>query len=241
MTTGNLVCGIIGSIFATIIIAITTKMYLGVSSFQGLKSIIRLIRDCYTGGIINIFPSRKSYIHHKDHGTETQYISKCKNKLMYIGYWLAHGTEMGDIIETLQKLVFEKKDVEVILLNPDNNVLINDMAKFLHMDCNEMQQRIKNSLAKLDKMKNGLPNELAIHFIIKVHDIPLNASAFMLDYDSEKELRILVDYKIYNKEREKSYGIEFVNGNIAHDLCDSYKEISRRAKLYKNKCNFERH
>ena len=153
MTIENLVCGIIGSIVAAIIITIASKVYLGVSGFRGLKNTVRLIRDSYKGGIVNIFPNRKSYIQHKDHGTETQYISKCKSKLMYIGYWLAHGT-------------------------------------------------------------------------------PLNASAFLIDYDSKKEMRILVDYKIYNQEREKSYGIEYMRGSITQSLWDSYQEISRNAKVY---------
>ena len=217
MTIENLFCGIIGSIIAAIIIAIGSKVYLGVADFRGLKNTVRLIRDSHKGGIVNIFPNRKFYIQHKDHGTETQYISKCKNKLMYIGYWLAHGTEMGDVLGTLQKLILEKKDVEVILLNPDNSTLIAEMADFLKIDDMEIQQRIKNSLAKLWKLKNALPDESKIHFIIKLHDIPLNSSAFLIDYDSKKEMRILVDYKIYNQEREKSYGIEFKNGSIMSD------------------------
>ena len=194
---------------------------------------MRLIRDSYKGGIINIFPNRQYYIKHKDHGTESQYIYQCEKKLMYIGYWFAHGIEIGDVIQTLQKMILEKKDVEVILMNPDNSGLINEMADFLQMDCNEMQQRIKNSLTKLCKMKNSLPIELKTHFVIKVHDVPLNASAFMIDYDSEKELRILLDYKIYNQERDKSYGIEFIDGAITQTLYESYREISRRAEIYK--------
>ena len=78
MTIENLVCGIIGSIVAAIIITIASKVYLGVSGFRGLKNTVRLIRDSYKGGIVNIFPNRKSYIQHKDHGTETQYISNAK-------------------------------------------------------------------------------------------------------------------------------------------------------------------
>ena len=232
MTIENLVCGIIGSIVAAIIITIASKVYLGVSGFRGLKNTVRLIRDSYKGGIVNIFPNRKSYIQHKDHGTETQYISKCKSKLMYIGYWLAHGTEIGGVIRTLQTLILEKKDVEVVLLNPDNSCLIKEMANFLKIDSIEIQQRIKNSLTKLCKIKNSLPDDLRMHFIIKVHDIPLNASAFLIDYDSKKEMRILVDYKIYNQEREKSYGIEYMRGSITQSLWDSYQEISRNAKVY---------
>lgn len=130
MTTENLICGIAGSIIAAILISLATKIYLGASGFRGFKNIIRLIRDCSTAGIINIFPNRQSYIHHKDHGSQTQYISRCNNKLMYVGYWLAQGTEVGNIISTLQRLILDKKDVELVLMNPYNEVLINNMADF---------------------------------------------------------------------------------------------------------------
>ena len=230
MTIENLICGIAGSIIATLLIWLATKMYFGASSFRGLKNTIRLIKDCSTAGIINIFPNRQSYIHHKDHGSQTQYISRCNNKLMYVGYWLAQGTEVGDIINALQRLIFDKKNVELVLMNPYNDVLLNDIADFLHTDYIEIQQRIKNSLEKLCKMKRSLPDEFKTYITIKMHDIPLNASAFLIDYDNEKDLRILVDYKIYNRERERSYGIEFITGNLSCTLCDSYKEISKNAK-----------
>lgn len=54
---------------------------------------------------------------------------------------------------------FRKKDVEVVLLNPDNSCLIKEMANFLKIDSIEIQQRIKNSLTKLCKIKNSLPDD----------------------------------------------------------------------------------
>lgn len=234
MTIENLICGIIGSIIATMIISIITKIYIGGSNSNGVKSSIRLIRDCYEGGIANIFPSRKTYVQHKDHGTESQYISKCNNKVMYIGYWLAHGTEMGDIINEFEKLIISGKEVEVILLNPNNDSLVLTIADYMRIDSSEMKQRINNSLSKLCRLQKKLTRELAVHFSIKVHNIPINASAFMVDYDNNKEMRILVDYKTYNHEREKSYGIEFRNGEkiLTRNLRESYLEISRKAKLW---------
>lgn len=233
MTTENLICGIIGSILAAALISIATKMWLGVSGFRGFKNIIRLIKDCSAAGIINFFPNRQAYIYHKDHGSQTQYISRCKNKLMYVGYWLAQGTEVGNIVSMLQRLILDRKDVELVLMNPYNDALINNMADFLRTDYTEIQQRIKNSLEKLCTMKDSLPNEFKSYISIKLHDIPLNASAFLLDYENEQDLRILVDYKIYNRERERSYGIEFKTGALSCTLCDSYKEISKKAQLYK--------
>lgn len=233
MTIANIICGIIGSILGAVIMAIVTKLYLGILGIRGFRSKIRLIRDSHKGGIVNFFPARNYYIRHKDHGTESQYICKSKKKIMYIGYWLANGIETGDVIQTLKKMILEHKDVEVILINPDNSGLIKEMADFLQLDFSEMHQRIESSLGKLLKMKNSLSDEFKTHFIIKLHDIPLNASAFMVDYDNKKELKILVDYKIYNQERVKSYGIEFVDGETAQALCESYREISRRAQTYK--------
>ena len=82
-------------------------------------------------------------------------------------------------------------------------------------------------------MKGSLPDEFKTYITIKIHDIPLNASAFLIDYENEQDLRLLIDYKIYNRERERSYGIEFTTGSLSCTLCDSYKEISKKAKPYK--------
>ncbi|MCD7994672.1 MAG: hypothetical protein LUK37_23975 [Clostridia bacterium] len=234
MTIANLVCGIVGSIVATIIITVVTKVYLGISNYRGLKGSIRLLRDCYEGGIVNVFPCRKTYVQHKDHGTETQYISRSSNKLLYVGYWLAHGTEMGNIKQTIQKLIFDGKDVELVLLNPDNVALLVEIADYMQIDYNEMKQRINTCLSKMFKLKCDLPSELKEHFHIKIHNVPINASAFLIDYDSEKEMCILVDYKIYNQEREKSYGIEFRDRSkiMTKSLRESYLKIASRAKTY---------
>ena len=234
MTLDNLICGIIGSIISTIIITIATKMYLGVSNFQGLKGSIRLLRDCYRGGVINIFPNRKTYVQHKDHGTASQYIStRCTDRLIYVGYWLAHGTEMGDIIDMLKKLILDKKDVEVVLLNPKNNNLVREIADYMKIDTLEMKQRIKTSLSKLSKLKRELPDKQSEHFQIKVHNIPINASAFIIDYNNQK-MRILVDYKIYNHESDKSYGIEFADTNkiVTKNLLDAYLQICQNSNKY---------
>lgn len=234
MTLGNLICGILGSIIATIIITIVTKIYLGVSNFQSLKGSIRLLRDCYKGGVINIFPNRKTYVQHKDHGTASQYIlTRCSDRLIYVGYWLAHGTEMGDIIDMLKKLILDKKDVEVVLLNPQNNNLVREISDYMKIDTSEMKQRIKISLSKMSKLKRELPNELSEHFQIKVHNIPINASAFIIDYNSQ-QMRILVDNKIYNHERDKSYGVEFADHNkiITKNLLDAYLQICQKSDKY---------
>ncbi len=234
MMLENLISGIMGSIISAIVITIATKMYFGISNFQGLKGNIRLLRDCYKGGIINIFPNRKAYVQHKDHGTESQYIStRCTKKLIYVGHWLAHGTEMGEIIDTLERLIVEKKDVQVVLLNPKNNNLVKEIADYMKINESEMKERIETSLSKLSNLKEELPAKLSKYFQIKIHNIPINASAFIIDHDNKKT-RILIDYKIYNHERVKSYGIEFTDNTkiMTKNLLEAYLQICQDADEY---------
>ena len=153
---------------------------------------------------------------------------------------MAHGTEMGNVCEALKKMVLQDREVILILMNPDNEPLISQMADYLQMDHAEMAQRLRTSINKFYKVKNDLPNEIKDRFEIRVHNLPLNASAFMIDYDNEKEMKILMDYKIYGYEREKSYGIEFANKkksvtqNLYNSFLKIYKENSQEYKQ-KNK------
>lgn len=229
--------GIIGSLIASALWCLGLKLYLGSKDSRGIKKVARLVRDSYEGGIINFFPTRQVYVQHKDHGTVSDYIARCNTKLMYIGYWMAHGTEMGNVCDVLRKMVNQDREVILILMNPDNEPLIKQMADYLKMDYEEMSQRLKTSIDKFYKVKNNLPGDIRNHLEIRVHNLPLNSSAFMIDYDNEKEMKILMDYKIYGYEREKSYGIEFADKkkSVTQNLYSSF------LRIYKEKSQEYRH
>ena len=78
----NIVCGVVGSLIASVLWWLWLKLYLGGKDSRGIKKVVRLVRDSHKGGIINFFPTRQVYVQHKDHGTASDYIGRCNTKLM---------------------------------------------------------------------------------------------------------------------------------------------------------------
>ena len=77
-------------------------------------------------------------------------------------------------------------------------------------------------------LKKELGND-SKYLVIKVHDEPITTSAFLLDYNNKENCRALLDYKLFNKTRSDSYGIEFKNSNkiITNKIVESYRELEK--------------
>lgn len=229
----DFVCGVIASIVAAIICTIAVMLYRGFKGFPGIKMTLRLVNDCTRSGIINLFSSRKSYSEHKDHGSPSDYIKKAENKVVYVGFWLSHGTEVGAIVSTIKQMVLQNKEVSIVFINPNNDTILTSCSAFLGISRDEVKTRVNTAIKKLLQLYEELPTEYRHNLKIKIHDVPLTASAFLLDYESGKSCRILVDYKSYGFSREDSYGIEYKDSSkkLCKLLCDSYKKILNEALL----------
>lgn len=202
-------------------------IYKGARGFLGVKMTCRLISDCANSGIINLFSCRKSYANHKDHGSPSDYIKKAESKVMYVGFWLSHGTEVGAIVETIKNIVLQNKKVIIVFVNPNNDAVLTSSSNFLGISKNEVKTRVKTSIKKFLQLYMELPAGYRHNLQLKIHDVHLTASAFLLDFDSDEKCRILVDYKSYGFSREDSYGIEYKNKNkkLCKLLHDSYEKI----------------
>lgn len=233
----GLIIGIIGSLIATVITGIVIILYNGIRGHRGISQLLRLRKDTAHAGIINVFPDRNSYRTHKDHGKAGEYVKQCQTELIYVGFWLAHGTEMESINNTIKELCLANKKVKIVLLDPDDMVLMRQMADFLKMNQDEMINRIKNSLNKFLDLQRELNKIGNKKLLIRVHNVPINYSAFMLDYEDTIHTRILVDYKTYHQTRENSYGIEYMNRQctITNNHAESMKRIMKKSKKYVKK------
>ena len=91
--------------------------------------------------------------------------------------------------------------------------------------------RVKTVLEGLLGFKKTLGENEAKYLIIKVHKVPLSTTAFVIDCYQSKECRILLDYKVYNGNRESSYGIEYQDSEriITKKALDSYIAITESA------------
>lgn len=232
----NILLELFVNLLVGLITFVATKMYIGHKNFKGIKNAARLNKDCYHGGIINIFPNRKAYSQHKDHGTSSEYILKAEHNILYIGFWLASGIEMGNLKESIKKLISEQKTVTLVFLNPYNPNSIETCSNYIGVSSESIKIRINTALGDILKFKNELPEDEKHYLIIKTHNIPLSTSAFIIDYNKTKKCRILLDYKIYNCSREDSYGIEFENTEkiITQKILKSYRNIDKQSKEIHN-------
>lgn len=226
---------IIINIIVALITYIITRAYQGYKNFKGIKHAARFNADCFKAGIVNVFPTRKTYGEHKEHGTSSEYISQAEHSVLYVGYWLASGTEMGNLKETIKILTEDKKTVSLVFINPYNENSLLTCADYIGISSPAIKSRVKAVIKDLLDFKKQL-GENSRYLIIKIHEVPLSASAFIIDDTSKKNCRILVDYKIYKKSREESYGIEFQDANkiVTKRMLDSYKIIATEAREIKD-------
>ena len=231
----ELVIGVISSVVSALLTGIATKLYLGYKNFKGIKHAARFNKDCFDAGIINAFPTRKTYAQHKEHGTASEYISQAEHSVLYIGYWLASGIEMGNLKEAIRNLTKDKKTVSLVLINPYNKVALSTCTDYIGINSEKLKARVKGAIKELLDLKNQLGDD-SRYLIIKIHDVPLSASAFIIDDTTSEKCRILVDYKLYKKSRDESYGIEYQDTNkiVTKRLFDSYKSIVSDAKEITN-------
>lgn len=232
----EIIIGIVGSIIGSIITLGFTKIFWGFKHFKGVKKVARLNRDCFKSGIINVFPNRESYIEHKDHGKSVTYISKANHSVLYVGYWLATSTEIGEVKNTIKKLVQKQITVTIVFISPNDKATLEICSKYINVDSNTISNRVKYVLEDVLKFKNSLNENEARYLVIKVHKVPLSTTAFIIDYSQSKECKILLDYKVYDGSRESSYGIEYQDSEktITKKVLESYISISNSAQEVKN-------
>lgn len=226
----DIIISLISGLIYSLITFLLTKTYLGFKNFRGLKNMVRLNKDCYSSGIINVFQNRKAYAQHKDHGTSIEYMLKAEHNLIYIGYWLASATEMDDYKSAIKKLVEEKITVTLVLLNPYNVNSLDICSKYIGISSDAIKNRINCILPDLFNLKEELGSN-SKYLVIKIHNEPLTTSVFILDYNKKEKCRVLLDYKLFSSTRSDSYGIEFQNNEkiITNKIVTSYRELEKKS------------
>lgn len=230
----DIIIGAIGSIIGSVITIIIAKIFFGGKHFNGIFKIFRLLKDCHTAGIINIFPNRKFYSQHRDHGTAADYIKRCNHDLTYVGYWLASSLALGEIINTFRELINQHISVNVVFIDPTDENLLLSISKYLGVSTEKLKRNVQDALEELIKLKNELNPRIRKYLTIKLHRIPLSASAFIIQQSDPKMNRILIDYKLYNFCRDASYGIEYKDSSkeITKKIIKSYLDIFNEASEY---------
>lgn len=239
----EIIISIVSGLIGTGLTLLLSKIYFGYKHFGGIKKTARLNKDCYNAGIVNFFPDRKAYIQHKDHGKSNEYISRANHSVLYVGYWLATATEIGELTKTISDLLNNQITVTLVFISPDDKSSLEICSKYIGIRSNQIATRVKDVIKNLLDFKNSLTSEQSKYLVIKIHNIPLSTTAFIIDHSKPEECKILLDYKIYNGSRENSYGVEFKNSkrSVTNKLLQSYLSISKSAVEINDKEDLHKH
>lgn len=159
-------------------------------------------------GISNIYASRDDYVRYRDAGDLPSFLSLAKKSVTIIGHWMAQGTEIQGVAESIAALVLPPKrlKVEIALVNP-RSAIVPALAQYLGLSEAETTSRIEQSLMKLHLARLRLGDEERKRMRLLVYDTLPVASIIMLDPD-EASGRIQVDVKLFKQPRQHSFTFE---------------------------------
>lgn len=224
--------GIITSIIASIILIVITVIIKWYKGMPGARLATRFCFEFSKSGGINFFESRKSYIKFKDHGTSSEYVLQAKKSVCYVGYWLSLDLNEGDLISAITSLVNEDCKVTIVLMNPCSEILIQSISNYLNMSPTEVKSRTIFSIDRLHKLYETLYVDQKARFDLRVHNIPLSFSAFLIDHKVSKKGRVLFDFKLFSHVLSDGFGLEFRNngGSLYGRLSSSAENIAKESE-----------
>ena len=199
--------------------------------WKDLALFFRLVRRMRENGVSNFFTRRSDYVQYRTQRTISEYIETTQHSLLYVGFWLAQGKEIGNIERTIQ-LLLNRDDctVELILLNPDlDNITLKKLAAFLDLNHENLHTRVKQAWDDFQQLQKKLDPDKRRRFVLAHHDELLTASAFVFDYGKESA-KTLIDFKLFGASREGSFGIELRRGKVAENLYDRVTESYRKIR-----------
>lgn len=199
------------TIFVAIILGLANRIYIGWNVWPGFISLKRLAIEFYGSGCVNFFSCRNSYRAYKAHGTASNYISQASRSVIYVGFWLAHETEISDIRPTIKNLLESGRIVTIVLIDSDSEI-VDYCSKFLGIRSDEVKNRVVATKSKFLELYSDLSADAKKRFHLKFHRVPISSSAFLVDHEVPTAARTLVDFKLYGFSRDDSFGIEFKSG-----------------------------
>ena len=223
---GALGWAILGSLIAGLLIATLppTRKFL-VRQWLRLWDLWTFTGRLRSYGISNLFARRSDYVRYRKQATIAEYLETAKHSITYVGFWLAHGTEMENISTYMPELLKQGRTVTFVLMQP-NSAHLETLSAYMGIPADQVARRIKVALDKFQETKQSLSPSAGDRFSVRVHNAPITASAFLLDLD-HPSAKILVDFKVYGHSREDSFGIELrgPDSPMFRKFATSYRSI----------------
>jgi hypothetical protein len=184
-------------------------------------------------GILNFYNSRREYVVARSERSLSDYMLRCRRSFLYVGFYLAGATERDRVDSALSVLLERGCVVELILLDPTVSPdILRAVERYLAIPQGTLQQMLIHARDHFYGLRHSLSSIAQSRFTIKFHQEALSSSAMLID-EGEREGRMLVDNKIHQAGRDRSFGSEFLlNGRstgLAEDLASSFKRIAATA------------
>jgi hypothetical protein len=231
----DLFWNVAGNIIADLLVIIFIALigYLSRSRIKALIKSLQFATRMRKNGISNFYNNRQDYVTARPERSLGEYMLRCRRRFLYVGFYLAGATERDRIDSVLSTLLERGCEIELVLLDPDApRETIREVERHLAVPNGTLQQLLRHAHDHFRKLRSRLSVAAQNRFAIKLHQEALSSSAMLLD-EGEPDGRMLVDNKIHQAGRDRSFGIEFVlNGDekgLAEDFALSFKRIAEAA------------
>lgn len=209
--------------------AISVLVGLVLHNLKTIKFRVRLSRELEREGIRNFYPDAQTYMEHKDHGKPAQYMRRANRKIAYVGFWLSHSVGLGGIVDTVRDLLAKGTEVTFVLMNPYSRNISNYCKAFFGFDKNYIESEFIRALRPLYDFYASpslSPNDKK-RFRILLHNMPISAAAFLIDWDDDNNGRILLDSKIMGVEFSDGFGLELLANTKNRSSLSMYNRLKK--------------
>jgi hypothetical protein len=197
------------SLAAALIIAVLLRVRTGVTvSWADIRLFWSVAGRLRESGVLGFYPSRAAYVRNRRQHTIGEYVETARHELLYVGFWLAGGTEIENVTASFRRLLEQGCRIELVLLDPAmDKDLASAVAEYLGLTPISFQQRLDAAWQQFARFRASLPSDQAALLTLLAHSQLLTSSAFVFDVRTA-EAKTLVDFKLFRVGREGSFGIE---------------------------------
>lgn len=242
----NLIIGIIGSIIATVIVAIAIRWYrkkiIERRKLNILQSEqIKIGKTFLDQGLTKFHFSRDDYGR-----TLASFIDSANISIIIVSISLKITDDEGQLSELFKKKLSVNSSftITVSLLNPNNHELVKTAADTLNITKEKLSHEITEMLMDLLICYDSLNTSEKTRFKILIHDCFPMGSVVMLDATPTSGM-IQVETKLYKAARAKSFGFQltkespfFKHNFVAwHRVIQDSRPIIKEQLMKKKKTN----
>lgn len=162
--------------------------------------------------VCNVFLSRADYAKYRPQRTIAAYLNTAEHEVVYVGFWLAQGSEFESVYAAIESLVLRGRSVRLVLMSETARDSTWDAtARYHAIDSAELKQRVTASWLKARQLRDKLQAVGIRGFSLARHDEFLSASAFLFD-NGTNTAKMLVDIKFNGVPRSATIGLELQPG-----------------------------